>query len=73
VEKISKIIPASTRQVWISGEVPKPRRMTEPNPVESEPAFQREESDLSPKTQEIAKLVDSEQLPKLGGRIDLTA
>lgn len=31
MEKISHIVPASTRQVWVSGEVDKPRRVTEPN------------------------------------------
>lgn len=30
MEKISRIIPPSTRQVWVSGEIPKPRRIAEP-------------------------------------------
>jgi hypothetical protein len=34
MDKVSNIVPASTRQVWSSGENEKPRRVTEPNPEE---------------------------------------
>jgi hypothetical protein len=32
MEKISGIIPASSRQVWKSGEIDKPRRVSDPTP-----------------------------------------
>jgi hypothetical protein len=34
MERVSHIVPASTRQVWSSGEIEKPRRITEPNAIE---------------------------------------
>ena len=33
MDKISSIIPASKRQVWQTGEVDKPRRVSEPTPT----------------------------------------
>jgi len=30
MEKISHIVPASTRQVWVTGEIEKPKRVSEP-------------------------------------------
>ena len=35
MEKISNIIPPSTRQTWISGEIEKPRRVADPVPGDS--------------------------------------
>ncbi|MDZ4676110.1 MAG: hypothetical protein SGI74_01265 [Oligoflexia bacterium] len=73
MEKISKIIPASTRQVLISGEIPKPRRMTEPNAVESGPAFQRVVSSPLPVTPITETAVKAEAPAGFGQRLDLTA
>ena len=30
MDKVSRIIPPSTRQVWVSGEIEKPKRVAEP-------------------------------------------
>ncbi len=32
MEKVSRIVPASTRQIWITGEIEKPKRLADPLP-----------------------------------------
>ena len=73
MEKISHIVPASTRQVWSSGEVERPKRVSEPSVEERALEARTRISGPLPVRQETLEPLSVSGEPHKGGSLNTMA